>query len=89
MAQQPVDVLVGERLAAIRKARNVTLRRLASVLGTTADRIRRYESGAERISPAHVIELCQFFQIKVTDLFPAPDSDPNPDPDPDQDPKPH
>jgi transcriptional regulator with XRE-family HTH domain len=57
------------------------------VLGTTADRIRRYESGAERISPAHVIEICQFFQIKVADLFPAPDPDPNPDPD--QDPKPH
>jgi transcriptional regulator with XRE-family HTH domain len=80
-------MLVGERLAAIRKARNVSLRRLASVLGTTADRIRRYESGAERISPAHVIEICQFFQIKVADLFPAPDPDPNPDPD--QDPKPH
>lgn len=75
LARKPVDVSVGLRLAAIRIARDVSAGQLASALGTTESRIRRYEAGSERVSSAHVIEICQFFQIKVTELFPASDPD--------------
>jgi transcriptional regulator with XRE-family HTH domain len=71
-------VIVGARLAALRTSRNLTVGRLASVLGTTEDRIRQYELGLSRVTPAHVIEICQYFQIKVADLFPSPGSDQDP-----------
>jgi len=78
LARRSVDVIVGARLAALRTARNLPVSQLASVLGTTEDRIRQYESGAERVTPAHVVEICQYFQIKIADLFPASDSDQDP-----------
>jgi transcriptional regulator with XRE-family HTH domain len=81
LARLPVDVIVGARLAAVRTARNVSQSQLASVLGVSENRIKRYELGAQRITPAHVMKICQFFQIRVADLFPTSD--------PGQDPKPH
>jgi transcriptional regulator with XRE-family HTH domain len=70
----PVDVIVGAHLTAIREARGIELDRLASILETTEDQISRYESGAERISSAHLIEICQFFGINLADMFPKLDA---------------
>jgi transcriptional regulator with XRE-family HTH domain len=79
VAQAPIDVIVGERLAALRTARGITLDRLGAVLRVTGSRIADYEAGAIRIPPADLIQICQFFQVPVQSLFPTldPDHDPN------------
>jgi transcriptional regulator with XRE-family HTH domain len=79
VAQRPVDIIVGARLAALRTARGVSQAQLGSVLGTTATEIADYESGAVRIPAARLIEICQFFQVRLRALFPSmdPDHDPN------------
>lgn len=72
MGQNPIDEIVGARVAAIRTAQDVHSAQLASILGTTENHIARYESGAERISAAHLIAICQFFKVKLEDIFPDP-----------------
>ena len=38
-----------------------------------------YESGAVRIPPAHLIEICKFFQVTLQSLFPRLDRGHDPD----------
>jgi transcriptional regulator with XRE-family HTH domain len=72
-------VIVGERIAALRASRGVSQDQLGSVLGTTGQQIADYEAGKTRIPPAHLIEICEFFQVTLQSLFPRldPDHDPN------------
>jgi transcriptional regulator with XRE-family HTH domain len=75
LAQRPIDVIAGARLAALRTARGISLAHLGFVLGTTAIEIANYESGTVRIPATRLIELSQFFQVKLQDLFPSLDPD--------------
>jgi transcriptional regulator with XRE-family HTH domain len=76
---KPIDVVVGARLSALRTVRRISLDRLCSVLGATENTISKYESGATRIPPDHLIKICRFFEVKLGDFFPRPDRnhDPN------------
>jgi transcriptional regulator with XRE-family HTH domain len=78
LGRKPIDVILGERLAALRTVRGISRDRLGFILGTTANQIADYEAGTSRISPGHLIEICIFFEVKLTDLFPT--SDRNHDP---------
>jgi transcriptional regulator with XRE-family HTH domain len=75
LGRAPIDVLVGQRLATLRTARAVTQDQLGAMLGITGNQIADYESGAVRISPTHLIQICQFFQVPVQTLFPNLDPD--------------
>ncbi len=74
----PVDRLVGANLRALRNARGVSVDQLGSVLGISGNQVTSYETGAVRIPPAHIIEICKFFQVRLEDLFPRPNPDQNP-----------
>jgi transcriptional regulator with XRE-family HTH domain len=71
LGQKPIDVIVGERLAAIRTARGVGLDQLGSALGIRGSDVASYESGAVRIPSAHLIQICKFFQVPLQSLFPS------------------
>jgi transcriptional regulator with XRE-family HTH domain len=79
LAQKPIDVIVGERLQALRTARAVDLDQLGVVLKITASEVADYESGAVRIPPAHLIAICRFFQVTLQSLFSHLDRDHDPD----------
>lgn len=79
MAQKPIDAIVGEQLEKLRTARSVGLDQLGAVLGITASEVADYESGAVRIPPAHLIEICKFFQVTLQSLFPRLDRGHDPD----------
>ena len=78
LGQQPIDVIVGERLEALRTSRGVTLDQLGSVLGITGNGVANYEAGAVRVPPQHLIEICRFFQLSLQTLFPSLDRDHDP-----------
>jgi transcriptional regulator with XRE-family HTH domain len=78
LRQQPIDVIVGERLAALRAARGVSLDELGSVLGISGIDVANYESGSVRIPPARLIEICKYFQVTLQSLFPSLDRDHDP-----------
>jgi transcriptional regulator with XRE-family HTH domain len=75
LGQRPIDVIVGERIAGLRTSRGVSQDQLRLVLGTTGQQIADYEAGKTRIPPAHLIEVCKFFQVTLQSLFPSSDSD--------------
>jgi transcriptional regulator with XRE-family HTH domain len=78
LGQKPIDVIVGERLAALRAARRVSLDQLGSVLGISGTDVANYESGSVRIPPAHLIEICKHFQVTLQSLFPSLNRDHDP-----------
>jgi DNA-binding transcriptional regulator YiaG len=78
LGQKPIDTIVGARLSAIRIAQGVSVARLATALGTTEHQVERYEDGTDRISAAHLLQLCQYFSVSLADFFPR--SDPGQDP---------
>jgi transcriptional regulator with XRE-family HTH domain len=78
LGRKPIDVIVGERLATLRTVRGVSSDRLGSILGIGSDVIANYEAGVVRIPPAHVIEICKFFQVAIKSLFPSFDRDHDP-----------
>ena len=78
MGRKPIDVIVGERLAALRVARGVSLDQLGSVLGISGAEVASYELGSTRIPPAHLIEVCTYFQVTLQTLFPSQDRDHDP-----------
>jgi transcriptional regulator with XRE-family HTH domain len=78
LGQKPIDVIIGERLEALRTSRGVTLDQLGSALGVTGNEVAAYESGAVRIPPPHLIEICRFFQVSLQTLFPSLDRDHDP-----------
>ena len=78
MGQKPIDVIVGERLLALRTLRGVGLDQLGAVLGLTGDEVAAFETGLVRIPPQHLIAVCRFFQVELNSLFPSLDSDHDP-----------
>lgn len=78
MGQKPIDVIVGERLAALRTARGVSLDQLGSVLGISGREVADYEAGATRIPPAHIVAISRYFQVTLQSLFPSLDRDHDP-----------
>jgi transcriptional regulator with XRE-family HTH domain len=78
LGKNPIDLIVGERLKAVRTSRGVSVDQLGSVLGTTGSQIALYEAGTVRIPPAHLIEICKFFQVALQSLFPSSDLDHDP-----------
>ncbi len=78
MERKPIDVIVGERLAALRVARGVSFDQLGSVLGISGSEVANYETGSVRIPPAHLIKICQYFQVTLQSLFPSLDRDHDP-----------
>jgi transcriptional regulator with XRE-family HTH domain len=78
LGRKPIDVIVGERLAALRFARSVSAAQLASVLGISAAELAAYEAGSTRVTPAHLIEICRYFEVTLQSLFPGPSRDHDP-----------
>jgi transcriptional regulator with XRE-family HTH domain len=70
LAGKPIEVVVGQRLAAVRAERRTSLDDLCSLLGVSPSRIAEYEGGVVRIPAAHLILLCDFFQVKPSHFFP-------------------
>jgi DNA-binding XRE family transcriptional regulator len=78
LEQNPIDLIVGERLAALRTTRGVSLDQLGSVLGITGNEVADFESGAARVPPSLLIEICKYFQVTLQSLFPSLDGDRDP-----------
>lgn len=71
MAPKPIDVVVGARLSGLRTARGVSVDRLGFALATTGKTIMDYEAGTVRVTAAHLIQICEFLDVKPSDLFPT------------------
>ena len=62
------DREIGERLLACRLARKISQGDLASCIGVTAQQVRKYENGSNRISVVKLQKAAELLQVDLADL---------------------
>lgn len=65
----PVDLHVGRRIRAQRKALGVSQGRLAEALGLTFQQVQKYERGANRVSASKLWDIACTLQVDVSHFF--------------------
>ena len=65
----PVDLHVGRRIRAQRKALGVSQGRLAEALGLTFQQVQKYERGANRVSASKLWDIARTLQVDVSHFF--------------------
>ncbi|MBS7788560.1 helix-turn-helix transcriptional regulator [Roseococcus sp. SDR] len=66
-----LDVEIGRRLRARRRARRLTLQQLADISGLTVQQIQRSESGAARVTVVVLLRLAEALQTPPLALLPV------------------
>ena len=69
----PVDVQVGLRLRALRKAQGTSQQGLGDALGITFQQIQKYERGTNRVSASMLVKAARAFGVSVAALLPEGD----------------
>lgn len=64
----PLDVALGARIRAVRKARNLSQERVADAIGVTFQQIQKYERGANRISFSRLALIAAALDTPLRDL---------------------
>lgn len=62
-------VTMGERIASIRKARNLTQTQLAEALGLTQQTVQAYEAGSRRIPVSALPTVARTLSVSLMELF--------------------
>lgn len=62
-------VTMGERIASIRKARNLTQTHLAEALGVTQQTVQAYEAGSRRIPVSALPTVARTLSVSLMELF--------------------
>ena len=71
-----VDVLVGQRVHALRLQRRLSQRALGAAIGVTVQDIRQFEAGLRRIGAARLLAIAKVFEIDVGVFFGASGAQP-------------
>lgn len=65
----PVDVQVGKAMAAVRRRRRLSQKRLAADLGVSFQQVQKYESGRNRISASVLWRAAAALGVPVGSFF--------------------
>jgi transcriptional regulator with XRE-family HTH domain len=65
----PVDIHVGGRIRAIRKAAGLSQEKLADHLGISFQQVQKYERGTNRISASKLFEAAGLLGVEISDFF--------------------
>jgi transcriptional regulator with XRE-family HTH domain len=71
----PIDVYVGNRIRAQRKASGLSQERLAQALGVTFQQVQKYERGANRVSASMLSRAAFALGAPIGSFFPGVDPD--------------
>ena len=64
-----IDVLVGQRIRALRSAQGISQAELGQQVGVRFQQIQKYESGANRVSASRLLALAQTLGVPVSHFF--------------------
>ncbi|RVU17560.1 XRE family transcriptional regulator [Methylobacterium oryzihabitans] len=65
----PLDIHVGARVAAFRRAKGLSQTALAKAIGVTFQQVQKYERGANRIAAARLNLIARTLGIQVASLY--------------------
>lgn len=69
MANDPIDLFVGNKVREFRKAKNMSQAHLAESLGVTFQQVQKYERGSNRISVSTLFRMKSALEIPSFDDF--------------------
>ena len=64
-----IDVLVGQRIRALRSAQGMSQADLGQRVGVRFQQIQKYESGANRVSASRLLALAQTLGVPISHFF--------------------
>ena len=64
-----VDVLVGENLRKLRKAKGLSQSKLSERCGVSFQQIQKYERGVNRVSASMLWELHKILEVELKDFY--------------------
>lgn len=67
--RNPVDVMIGERIAALRDAAGQTQTQLGRACGISFQQIQKYESAANRVSCSRLAQIAQAQGVPIGSYF--------------------
>ena len=65
----PIDVEVGKRMRARRKALGATQLKVAGALNITFQQVQKYEKGANRVSASRLARIADLLQVPISFFF--------------------
>jgi transcriptional regulator with XRE-family HTH domain len=75
MRREDVNVIIGRNIRIRRSLRGLSQTALARRLGVRFQQVQKYETGANAVSPARLVQLSRLFGCGVEDLFRDPARD--------------
>ncbi|CAN7655937.1 helix-turn-helix transcriptional regulator [Rhizobium sp. LjRoot30] len=66
----PIDVQVGERIKARRRAIGMSQERLGQALGITFQQVQKYEKGTNRVGASRIMNIATTLGMPVSHFFP-------------------
>jgi transcriptional regulator with XRE-family HTH domain len=70
-----IDKEIGYRVRKERISRGLNQQQLASLIGVTSQQVHKYESGANRIAAARLVQIARALDLPVAALLPEDDAD--------------
>jgi transcriptional regulator with XRE-family HTH domain len=64
-----VDIIVGQNVRTIRKAKKLTQQQLGDATGITFQQVQKYERGTNRISASTAVAFAQRLRVGLYDIF--------------------
>jgi transcriptional regulator with XRE-family HTH domain len=65
----PVDIIVGRNVRALRAKRRISQLELGEALGLTFQQIQKYEKGTNRVSASKLHQIAVFLGVDISELF--------------------
>ena len=63
------DRQVGQRIAALRKARGISRSQLGTAVGVTFQQVQKYERGTNRVGASRLQDIARLLEVPVSILF--------------------
>lgn len=64
-----VDIIVGQNVRTIRKAKKISQQQLGDATGITFQQVQKYERGTNRISASTVVAFAQRLHVGLAEIF--------------------
>ena len=64
-----LDLHIGQRLRRIRKLRNLSMEKLAELIGITYQQMQKYESGQNRVSAATLYRFSLILEVDISVFY--------------------
>lgn len=76
------DIALGQKIRGLRRARMLTQKELAAMVGVTGAQLHRYEKGGTRIAASRLVALAQALGVRADSLIGSCTTGPQPEPAP-------